>query len=42
MPEVVIPNDFARDLQRRRPNTVQFLLNAMNANTAAISLHFSE
>jgi ABC-2 type transport system permease protein len=34
---VVIPYDYARDLQRGRPVTVQFLLNAMNANTAAIA-----
>jgi ABC-2 type transport system permease protein len=34
---VVIPTDFARDLARGRPTTVQVLLNAMNANTAAIS-----
>jgi ABC-2 type transport system permease protein len=34
---VVIPADFARDLNRGRPTTVQVLLNAMNANTAAIS-----
>jgi ABC-2 type transport system permease protein len=34
---VVIPTDFARDLDRGRPTTVQVLLNAMNANTAAIS-----
>src|SRR5215468_10713323 len=34
---VVIPYDFARDLARGRPATVQVLLNAMNANTAAIS-----
>ena len=34
---VVIPYDFARDLARGRPVTVQVLLNAMNANTAAIS-----
>jgi ABC-2 type transport system permease protein len=34
---VVIPPDFARDLVRGRPSTVQVLLNAMNANTAAIS-----
>lgn len=34
---VVIPYDFARDLQRGRSTTVQVLLNAMNANTAAIS-----
>ena len=34
---VVIPYDFARDLERGRTTTVQVLLNAMNANTAAIS-----
>src|SRR5262249_4689304 len=34
---VVIPYDYARDLQRGRTVTVQFILNAMNANTAAIS-----
>lgn len=34
---VVIPYDFARQLQRGRPTTIQVLLNAMNANTAAIS-----
>jgi len=39
---VVIPNDFARDLHRGRPTTVQFLLNAMNANTAAISQGYAE
>jgi ABC-2 type transport system permease protein len=33
----VIPYDFARDLERGRTTTVQVLLNAMNANTAAIS-----
>lgn len=39
---VVIPYDYARDLQRGRPTTVQFLLNAMNANTAAISQGYAE
>ena len=34
---VVIPYDFARDLERGQTVTVQVLLNAMNANTAAIS-----
>jgi ABC-2 type transport system permease protein len=34
---VVIPFDFARDLARSQPTTVQVLLNAMNANTAAIA-----
>jgi len=39
---VVIPYDYARDLQRGRTTTVQFLLNAMNANTAAISQGYAE
>jgi len=39
---VVIPYDFARDLERGRPTTVQFLLNAMNANTAAISQGYAQ
>ena len=39
---VAIPYDYARDLQRGRPTTVQFLLNAMNANTAAISQGYAE
>jgi len=39
---VVIPNHFARDLQRGRPTTVQFLLNATNANSAAISQGYAE
>src|ERR1700680_1172778 len=34
---IVVPYDYARDLARDRPTTVQFLLNAMNANTATIS-----
>jgi ABC-2 type transport system permease protein len=34
---VVIPSDFARDLDRGRSTTIQVLLNAMNANTASIS-----
>ena len=34
---VVIPYDFATDLARGRTTTLQVLLNAMNANTAAIS-----
>src|ERR1700686_593371 len=33
---LVIPYDYARDLQRGRPATVQVLLNAMNSNTAPI------
>jgi ABC-2 type transport system permease protein len=33
---LVIPYDYARDLQRGVPVTVQFLLNAMNSNTATI------
>ncbi|HJP92137.1 MAG TPA: ABC transporter permease [Pyrinomonadaceae bacterium] len=39
---IVIPNDFARDLQRDRSTTVQFLLNATNANSAAISQGYAE
>lgn len=39
---VVIPNDYARDLHRRHPATVQFLLNATNANTATISRAYAE
>jgi drug efflux transport system permease protein len=39
---VVIPKDFSRDLQRGRPTTVQFLLNATNANSAAISQGYAE
>jgi ABC-2 type transport system permease protein len=34
---IVIPPDFARDLQSGRSTTIQVLLNAMNSNTAAIS-----
>jgi ABC-2 type transport system permease protein len=33
---LVVPYDFTRDLERGRPGSVQVLLNAMNANTAAI------
>lgn len=39
---VVIPYDYARDLQRGQPATVQFLLNAMNANTATIAQSYAE
>ena len=39
---VVIPADFARDIHRGRPVTVQFLLNATNANSAAISQGYAE
>ena len=39
---VVIPYDYARDLYRGRPTTVQVLLNAMNANTATISRSYAE
>jgi ABC-2 type transport system permease protein len=39
---MVVPYDFARDLARERPTTVQFLLNAMNANTATISQAYAE
>jgi ABC-2 type transport system permease protein len=39
---VVVPYDYARDLHRGKPTTVQFLLNAMNANTATISRAYAE
>lgn len=39
---VVIPYEFARDLQRGHSTDVQFLLNATNANTAAISQGYAE
>lgn len=39
---VVVPYDYARDLARKRPVTVQFLLNATNANTATISRAYAE
>jgi ABC-2 type transport system permease protein len=39
---VVIPYDYARDLHRGHPTTVQFLLNATNANTATISQAYAE
>jgi ABC-2 type transport system permease protein len=39
---IVVPTDFARDLQRGRPTEVQVLLNAMNANTAAIGQGYAE
>jgi ABC-2 type transport system permease protein len=39
---MVIPNDFARDLERGRVTTTQVLLNAMNANTAAIGQGYIE
>ena len=39
---VVIPTDFERDLQRGRPVEVQILLNAMNANTAALGQGYAE
>jgi ABC-2 type transport system permease protein len=39
---VVIPPDYAKDLQRGHSPTVQLLLNAMNANTAAIAQGYAE
>jgi ABC-2 type transport system permease protein len=39
---VVIPYDYARDLHRGHSTTVQFLLNATNANTATISQSYAE
>jgi ABC-2 type transport system permease protein len=39
---LVIPYDYAKDLQRGRPVTVQVLLNAMNSNTATIGQGYAE
>jgi ABC-2 type transport system permease protein len=39
---IVIPYDFARNLQRGRQTTIQVLLNATNANTAAIGQGYAE
>ena len=39
---LVVPYDYARDLQRGRPVTVQVLLNAMNSNTATIGQGYAE
>jgi ABC-2 type transport system permease protein len=39
---VVISYHYARDLQRGWPTTVQFLLNAINANTATIGQGYAE
>ena len=39
---MVVPYDYARDLIRDRQTTIQFLLNATNANTATISRGHAE
>src|ERR1700688_2949435 len=39
---LVIPYNYARDLQRGQPATVQVLLNAMNSNTATIGEGYAE
>jgi ABC-2 type transport system permease protein len=39
---LVVPYDFSRDLQRGREATVQILINAVNANTAAIAQGYAE
>ena len=39
---LVVPYDYARNLQRGRPATVQFLLNAMDANTATIARTYAQ
>jgi ABC-2 type transport system permease protein len=39
---MVVPYDYARDLLRDRRTTLQFLLNATNANTATISRGYAE
>lgn len=39
---LVIPYDYVRDLERGQTVTVQFLLNAMNANTAEIAQGYAD
>ncbi len=39
---LVIPYDYARDLERGQPVTVQVLLNAMNSNTATIGQGYAQ
>jgi len=39
---IVIPYDFARNLERGRQSDIQILLNATNANTAAIAQGYAE
>jgi ABC-2 type transport system permease protein len=39
---IVIPYDYVRDLERGQTVTVQFLLNAMNANTAEIAQGYAD
>jgi ABC-2 type transport system permease protein len=39
---VIVPYEFGRDLQRGDKTTVQFLLNAMDANTARIAQAYAE
>ncbi len=39
---LVVPTDFEKDLLRGRPTEIQVLLNAMNANTAAIGQGYAE
>jgi ABC-2 type transport system permease protein len=39
---LAIPYDYARDLYRGRPATVQVLLNAMNSNTATIGQGYAQ
>jgi ABC-2 type transport system permease protein len=39
---LVIPYHYGRDLRRGTPTTVQFVLNAMNANTATIGQAYAE
>ena len=39
---MALPTDFGKDLERGRPTEIQILLNAMNANTAAIGQGYAE
>ncbi len=39
---VVIPYDFARDINRERPTNIQLILNAVDTNTASIGQGYAE
>ena len=39
---IIVPYDFARNLQRGKQANVQFLLNAMDANTATIARNYAQ
>ena len=39
---LIIPAEFSRDLEKGRQATVQFVLNAMDANTATVAKTYAE